>query len=70
MQFTINVWFYTADEKLCKYEHFLVRNIKTGTNRFNPGRWEKIPKTGTVLAKSGQLECLQKQITTNMTGTP
>ena len=23
---------YTADEKLCEYEMFLVRNLKTGTN--------------------------------------
>ena len=37
---------------------FLVRNLKTGTNRFNPGHWDSIPKPGTVQAKPGQLECL------------
>ena len=36
----------------------LVRNLKTGTNSFNPGHRGGIPKTGTVQAKPGQLECL------------
>ena len=49
---------------------FLVRNIETGTNWFNLGHWDGITKTGIVLAKSGQLECLQKQVTRNMTGNP
>ena len=37
---------------------FLVRNLKTGTNRFNRGHRDSIPKTGTVQAKLGQLEGL------------
>ena len=28
MQFTINVRFYTADEKLCRYEHFFGKKYK------------------------------------------
>ena len=38
---------------------FLLRNLKTGTDLFNPGHRESIPKTGTVPAKPGQLECLR-----------
>ena len=34
---------------------------------FNPEHWDSIPQTGTDLAKSRQLECLQKQVITNMT---
>ena len=47
----------------------LVKNIKTSTNWFNPERGDNIPQTGTDLEKSRQLECLQKQVITNMTGT-
>ena len=36
---------------------FLVRNLKTGTNYSNPGHRDSIPKTRTVPAKPGQLEC-------------
>ena len=50
--------FYTADEQFNEYEIFLVRNLKTGTNWHNPGHQDSIPKTGTVSAKPGQLECL------------
>ena len=32
-----------------------------------PGRIDSIRDTGTVYQKSRQLECLQKQVTTNMT---
>ena len=31
---------------------FLVRNLKTGRSRFNPGHWDSMPKTGTVLGKN------------------
>ena len=54
------VSFYTVDEKLCEYENCFGDNLKTGTNWFNPGYRHSIPKTGTVLAKPGQLECLRK----------
>ena len=50
-------------------KNFLVRNIKTSTNRFNPEHWDRIPQTGTDLAKSRQLKCLQKQAIISMTGT-
>ena len=35
-----------------------MRNLKSGTNSFNPGHWDSIPITGTVPAKPGRLECL------------
>ena len=38
---------------------FLLRNLKSGTDLFNPGHRKSIPKTGTVPAKPGQLECLR-----------
>ena len=42
------VSFYTADEKLCEYENFLVKCLKTGTNLFNLGHPDSISKTETV----------------------
>ena len=50
--------FYTADEQFNEYEIFSVRNLKIGTNGHNLGHRHSIPKTGTVTAKPGQLECL------------
>ena len=51
-QIFICVGFYTADEKLhVNMKIFWVRNLKTGTNRFNPGHQDSIPKTGNVPAK-------------------
>ena len=47
-----------------------MRNIKTRKNLLNPGHLDSIPKTASVLAKSERLECLQKQVRTNMTATP
>ena len=38
---------------------FLVRNIKTRTNWFNPRHQDSITKSRTALAKSRQLECLE-----------
>ena len=53
----ICVSIYTADKKLCKYEFFFVRNLKTGTKRFNPGQRNSITKSGIIPAKSVQLQC-------------
>ena len=47
-----------SNENLCEYEFFLVRNLKTGTNWFNQGHQDSIPKTRNVPAKPRQLECL------------
>ena len=50
--------YYTAGGKLCECKKFLVKNLTTGTNGFNPRHWDSTPKPWTVLAKPGLLECL------------
>ena len=56
----ICVSFYTADEKLCKYEQFFGEKSKNQDKLIQSGHRDSIPKTRTVSAKPGQLECLYK----------
>ena len=50
----ICVNYYTDGEKSSEYKKFLVKNVRTGTNWFNPGLRESIPKPR-------QLECLESE---------
>ena len=69
MQFTINVWFYTADEKFCKYEHFFGEKYKNWDKLIQSGAPGRHTKNRDCPDKI-ETECLQKQVATNMTGTP
>ena len=50
-------FFYTADEKLCECEKCFGEKSKNRDKLIQSGNRDSIPKTGTVPAKPGQLEC-------------
>ena len=56
----ICVSFYTNDEKLCEYD-FFGEKLKNQDKLIQLGHQDSIPKTGTVPAKPGLLECLKKE---------
>ena len=58
--------YYTAGEKSSEYKNILVKNLKAVTNWFNLGYWDNQPKTGTVPAKPGQLECLYNKLSVSL----
>ena len=57
MQFTINVWFYTADEKFCKYEHFFGEKYKN---------WDKLIQSGAPGGHTKNRDCPDKTETVRM----
>ena len=57
MQLTINVWFYTVNEKLCRYEHFFGKKYKN---------WDKMIQSGTAGEHTKNRDCSGKIETVGM----
>ena len=67
---TINVWFYTVDEKLCKYENVFNEKYKDQEKSIQSGTPVQHTKNRDCPGKIETVECSQKQVTTNMTWNP